>query len=202
MLLKSCAIPPARIPTDSIFAAFWSVSSMRWRSVMSLKTRTAPIRLLETFATGTSLPSMSRMLPTRPFMRVCTGMSADKPRSSTSATGSVASAPVVAFLRRHTSPNLRPTTSEAFHWAISAAARFMKSTRPPASIVTTPSLMLPSVTARRSFSAASASSASRRAVMSTITPTRFHSAGPIAFTATCSWSMKVLPRLTTWYSCS
>ena len=87
ILLKSWAIPPARIPSDSSFWARNRSCSIFCLSVTSLNTRTTPIILL--FLSRMGAPLSATTLSVLSFAMRSTSLSGStrKPWSSTSATG-------------------------------------------------------------------------------------------------------------------
>ena len=70
ILLKSCAIPPAKTPRESNFCDFWAVSRSFCFSVMSRKTSTTPMMFPSSSRIGAPLSATINSLPSRAMSSV------------------------------------------------------------------------------------------------------------------------------------
>ena len=166
MLLKSCAMPPARIPSESSLLARTRSSMMACWSLMSRKTSTEPMILLARSRMGAALAAISRSAPVRERSILWSGRSTISPAASTWETGLRKVCRVRWWTTLNTVGKGCPTASLCRQPVRSSACLLMMLTRPSMSVAITPSPMDRSVTVSRSFSAASASSACLRPVTS------------------------------------
>ena len=165
-LLKSWAMPPARVPRDSSFCHLTSSSSLRTFTVTSRKTKIDPAVPPAPPGIAAALSSISRRVPSRATSTFCSPALESACRS---ARGSDNSCPVRPSSTRNTSRTGRPAASSRLQPVIPSACRFMNSTFPSASVVMTPSAIDRRVICARSFSRASWPRALRSATIG-----RFH----------------------------
>ena len=167
-LLKSWAMPPARMPTASSFCVFWICSSARVFSVTSRNTSTAPITRPRASCIGAADASIRIWRPSRltKRARVISWLSAARP-ASTPVTGSSRSGPrLQRSTTGSTSASRLPDASADGQPVSPSATGFSITTRPSISTVATPSAMLRRVTDSFSFSSARAASVRWRAATS------------------------------------
>ena len=157
ILLKSWAIPPARVPRDSSFFSFSRSCSILCSSVTSRKTKTTPMTSLFLSRIGAQLAAIFSLPPSQDTSIIWLVGSTICPVAITFCTGFSHDSPVTPLIRRNTSANGRPWASLRDHPVISSAARFSRVIKPSLSVEITPSPILRRVTTKRSRSSASAS---------------------------------------------
>ena len=151
-LLKSWAMPPASTPRASSFWVFRTWSSRRSRSVTSRNTNTAPMMRLCGSRMGAALSATSISRPSRAHEEAGRVAADDGPVRSTWRAGSPSGRRVCRSMVRKTRSAGWPAASADVQPVRVSATRFISITRPSTSVAMTPSPMLRSVTARRSFS--------------------------------------------------
>lgn len=161
-LLKSCAMPPARTPSDSSLFARCSSRSSCWLAVSSRNTSTTPSIRPVSSRIGVALSPMTCSLPCLATSTVWFASSTGFPEASTRSTGFSQISRVCSFTMWKTSSSPRPRASASAHPVSSSATGFSISTSPSGSVVITPSAMERRVTSRRCRSCARACSARLR----------------------------------------
>ena len=159
MLLKSCAMPPARSPSEASLPARARSSCALSASLMSRNATTIPIGCPAASRSGAEISSIGRSERSRAASTVQRATGA-LPASSRSAGKTLAQGCRVSGSKlRNTEAIGLPIASSSVQPVIRSAMLLIRRIVPPRSVVMTPSPMLRSVTVRRSVSAASACSA-------------------------------------------
>ncbi len=127
--------------------------SRRRSSVTSRNTKTAPTIRPSRLRIGATLSEIGRSKPVRVISTLFLGIVIVLPSRIAFSIGLSAGSRVYSSNTRKTSLNGRPSESSLLHSVRLSAAPFIRAIRPLASVATTPSPILASVTASSSFSA-------------------------------------------------